>query len=206
LHLGARRRKRVLIFGIPALKKLVRLVFAAACLGIAGLALSLVVQQTTGNLHTVVPGVLYRSGQLSAAELEQVVRRDGIRSVLNLRGAASGEGWYDAELAASKDAGVVHADFRMSSREILDDRRALELIALMRRLPAPVLIHCEHGSDRSGLASALFVSAVLGDDEEVAERQLSIRYGHFSVPYLSGTFAMDESFELLEPMLGYTES
>jgi protein tyrosine/serine phosphatase len=178
----------------------------ACLLGLAGFAGHLVVQQNSGNLHSVVPGVLYRSGQLSADALEQVVRTDRIRSVLNLRGAAPGEDWYEAEIAASEAAGIVHADFQMKSSDILDRNRATELIALMRQLPAPVLIHCEHGSDRSGLASALYVSAVIGGGEEAAERQLSIVYGHFSVPYLSGSWPMDQSFELLEPMLGYTES
>lgn len=74
------------------------------------------------------------------------------------------------------------------------------------RLPAPVLIRREHGPDRSGLATALYLSAVLGQDAEEAERPLSSVYGHFSVPYLSGSYPMDESFDLPEPTLGHSKS
>ncbi len=174
-----------------------------ATLCLVGLAGYLLVQQARGNVHAVVPGVLYRSGQLAPDAMAGLVKDNGIRSILNLRGASPGDDWYDAEIAMSAEQGLVHADFKMSSRDILGPDRAQALIEMMRHLPTPVLIHCEHGSDRSGLASALYVGAVLGDDEETAERQLSIFYGHFSVPYLSGTYPMDQSFETLEPLLGY---
>jgi protein tyrosine/serine phosphatase len=178
----------------------------AAGLALVALVGTLGMQQATGNLHEVVPGVMYRSGQLEADRLERVAAEFGIRSVLNLRGAAPGAEWYDRERAVSAAAGIVHADFVMNSREILPEDRAARLIALMRDLPKPILIHCEHGSDRSGLASALYLAAVSGAGEEEAEGQLSIAFGHFSVPWLSGTWPMDESFERLEPMLGFAGS
>lgn len=179
---------------------------AAAGGGFAIFAAVLAVEQATGNLHEVVPGVVFRSGQLDPGRFERVAAKFGIRSVLNLRGAAPGADWYEQERAASAEAGIVHADFAMTSRELLPSDRARDLIALMRDLPTPILIHCEHGSDRSGLASALYLAAVAGADEDEAEGQLSIAYGHFSVPWLSATWPMDESFERLEPMLGFAHS
>jgi hypothetical protein len=35
-------------------------------------------------------------------------------------------------------------------------------------------------------------------DEETAEGQLSIYFGHIGIPYLSSAYAMDESWEILE--------
>lgn len=39
-------------------------------------------------------------------------------------------------------------------------------------------------------------------DEETAEKQLSIRFGHVGIPFLSPAFAMDESWEALEEAFG----
>ena len=39
-------------------------------------------------------------------------------------------------------------------------------------------------------------------DEETAEWQLTPIYGHFGIPFLSPSFAMDETWEELEPLFG----
>ena len=77
------------------------------------------------------------------------------------------------------------------------------LYELLAKVEKPVLIHCNWGADRTGLASALYLAAISKAGEEKAEGQLSLRYGHFSVPVLSQAFAMDETFESLEEWLGY---
>ena len=56
--------------------------------------------------------------------------------------------------------GIAHYDFAMSARRELSAAQAEALIALMRAAPKPVLIHCEGGADRAGLAAALLSSAV----------------------------------------------
>jgi hypothetical protein len=35
-------------------------------------------------------------------------------------------------------------------------------------------------------------------DEDTAEHQLSIRFGHLGIPYLSAAYAMDKSWEKIE--------
>lgn len=76
----------------------------------------------------------------------------------------------------------------------------------MRSLPKPMLIRCRHGSDRTGLATALYLAALTGASETGAEDQLSSRFGHFAVSYLSGAWPMDEGRERLEASLGHVES
>ncbi|MFD2031462.1 tyrosine-protein phosphatase [Ancylobacter dichloromethanicus] len=50
----------------------------------------------------------------------------------------------------------------------------------MKDAKKPILIHCQAGADRSGLASALYLAAIKKNSAEAeAEAQLSIRYGHF---------------------------
>lgn len=158
-----------------------------------------------GNFHPVVAGEVYRSAQPSPEALAKYVKEQGIRSIINLRGNNAGANWYDAEVASARAQGVAHYDFGMSARKRLDEPRAQELIALMNKAEKPVLIHCQGGADRSGLASALYLAAIAKAGEERAESQISLRYGHISLPVSAG-YAMDETFEALEPFLGFNDS
>lgn len=158
-----------------------------------GLGAALGVPPLLRNVHEVVPGALYRSAQLSPAALEDLVARRGLRAVLNLRGARPGQAWYDAELAAAARAGVAHLDFELSAVQEVAPDRARALVALMAAAPKPLLIHCQAGADRTGLASALYLAAVEGVSAEQAGAELSTWYGH--LPWLwSPVAAMDRSF------------
>lgn len=162
--------------------------------------------QISGNFHPVIPGELYRSAQPTPEGLRQHREAVGIRSIINLRGENGGLEWYDNEVAAAEELGLIHLDFRMSARRILSKEDASVLVELMRSAPKPVLIHCQGGADRSGLAAALFLAAITGSTESRAEGQISLRYGHIGVPYLSAAFPMNESWESFEPWLGFEDS
>ena len=181
--------------------------------GLAGVAVGVAVLigyagylQYTGNFHAVVAGEMYRAAQVSPAQIARHQADAGVQSILNLRGPRPGEAWYDAELATSAALGITHADFEMSASEEISAAEGAQLIALMRAMPKPLLIHCRSGSDRTGLASALYLAAIAGKGEEEAERQLSLRFGHFAVPYLSAAYPMDLTWERMEPILGYSDS
>lgn len=182
-------------------KRTVYGVVAAVALIAAGLG----ILQLTGNFHTVVDGELYRSAQVSPNDLHHYARKHGIRSVINLRGENKGSNWYDDEVASAKALGLNHYDFRMSSRRQLHKDEALRLIALMRDAPKPLLIHCRAGADRTGLASALYMAAIAKVSEGQAEKQLGLPYGHVSL-WFTGAYAMNDTFESLEPYLGFEDS
>lgn len=146
----------------------------------------------TENFHEVERGVLYRSAQMSGAQIERVAETYGIHSILNLRGANHGKDWYYEEIAAAKSKGIVHYDFDISARRFVAPNEAEQIIVIIRNAPKPILIHCKDGADRTGLVAALFRFS-RGASREEANGELSLRYGHF--PYLwSKTKAMDESF------------
>jgi protein tyrosine/serine phosphatase len=157
--------------------------------------------QLSGNVHTVAAGELYRSAQPSAAQITEYATRYGIRTIVNLRGENAGRPWYDNEVAASANLGISHIDFRMSASRELTQEQAERLLAILETAEKPLLIHCQAGADRSGLAAALYLVAIAKEGEEIAEDQLSIRYGHVGLPHLSSAFAMDRSWEKLEPWL-----
>lgn len=172
-----------------------------AGVGLLGLLGFLGVQQYTGNFHAVVDGEVYRSAQMTGTQLSDYTAKVGLKSVLNLRGAAPDADWYQAEIADSARLGLVHADFALSaSREVTNDE-AVQLIALMRTLPKPLLIHCKQGSDRTGLLAALYLASIKGVDVDTADDELSLAFGHFSVPYLSAAYPMDISWNRLEVAL-----
>ncbi|MFN3279568.1 MAG: tyrosine-protein phosphatase [Paracoccus hibiscisoli] len=154
----------------------------------------------SGNLHAVLAGQVYRSAQPSAAQLVYWTDRHGFRSVLNLRGASDAD-WYRIERAAANRLHLRHADFAMRDSEVLTPERAAALIALLDRLPKPVLIHCKAGADRTGLAAALYLASE-GHGEALAEAQISFRYGHVSLP-ISAAWPLDQSWEAMEPAFGY---
>lgn len=158
--------------------------------------------QLTGNFHAVVPGELYRSNQPSPARIARYQAEYGIKTIINLRGPNPNQTWYRDEIAASRRLGIAEVDFRMSARHELPRDKAVKLIAIMRKAERPILIHCKSGADRSGLAAALYLAAT-GRGEEAAEGQMSVRYGHLGIPYLSATYAMQTSFERLEPLFGF---
>jgi protein tyrosine/serine phosphatase len=149
-----------------------------------------------GNVHVLVPGVAIRSAEPSGARLVEMKRRFGLRSVVNLRGRNDGQPWYDEEVRASRLLGLQHFDVALSAQHELSPAQVDEVLAMIERAPKPVLIHCNGGSDRTGLVSAAWLYAH-GSPKDVAEAQLALRYGHF--PWLgSKTSAMDRSLEAFE--------
>lgn len=163
------------------------------------------VMRLAGNFHTTIPGELYRSAQPSPAQLASYKETYGIKTIVNLRGENSGRAWYDKEVAASSRLGLKHLDFRMSARHELSQDEATALLSILKQAEKPILIHCEGGADRSGLAAALYVAALAHGSEEDAEAQISIRFGHISLS-ANPAFAMDRTFETLEPWLGFPNS
>jgi uncharacterized protein (TIGR01244 family) len=163
------------------------------------------VLQLTGNFHPVIAATLYRSAQPSAADIERYRARYGIRTIVNLRGENDGASWYEAEATEARRLGIALVNFKMSAGQELTQSQAAKLLAILTRAEKPILIHCRGGADRSGLASALYVAAIAKQGERAAEGQISIRYGHISLPF-APAYAMDLTFEALEPWLGFPNS
>lgn len=127
------------------------------------------------NIHTVVSGEVYRSAQLKPDELRTVVRQFYIRSVINLRGKNPQQAWYRNEIAEAKRLGVKHFDVRMNAYQRPSVKTLRKLVYILQTAPKPTLIHCQGGSDRTGLASAM-VLLLKGKPYAFADKQVSILY------------------------------
>ena len=169
---------------------------------LAGGASYLSAIQASGNFATVVEAEVYRSNQVTPDRLRAYHDRYGIRTILNLRGASPGSEWYRRELEEARDLGIHVIDFGVSAQHELSDMQIAELAAILRDAPKPLLIHCKSGADRTGLASVMYQAVIKGIDEEEAEQQLSLRFGHFPVPLLSQAWPMDQTWERAEQLYG----
>jgi protein tyrosine/serine phosphatase len=154
------------------------------------------------NFHEVVPGEFYRAGQMSGETLARYVKQYHIRSVLNLRGSNPREQWYQREVAATDALGIPHLDFRMSARRELPQDQARQLLTMMQQAPKPLLVHCNSGADRAGLASAIYMAGVKNAGATTAWDQLSLKYGYLPFTF-STAWPMTTGFARLGPMFGY---
>ncbi|MDE2200841.1 MAG: tyrosine-protein phosphatase [Rhodospirillales bacterium] len=128
------------------------------------------------NWGVVAAGRLYRSNHPTPGRLARAVRRHGVRSVINLRGA-TGSGSDALSRAAAARLGLRFFDVPMSSGRAPPRDALLALIAALRAAPQPALVHCKSGADRAGFAAAVFV-LLEGGSTAAALRQLSWRHGH----------------------------
>ena len=128
------------------------------------------------NLHQLAPGV-YRSNQPSASRLRRLQPKLALRNILNLRGKVA-QGFYLFEAEACAQLGITLNDLQMSAKTAPTRDQLQTLLGLLKTLEKPLLIHCKSGSDRTGLAAALYVLLIENRPIAEAQRQLSWRYLH----------------------------
>lgn len=128
----------------------------AACIALIGAAwwLRLNYKQFVWfHFVEVKPGVLYRSGQLSARQLEDAVRRYGLRTVVNLRTVGEDPAAFAAEAAACRRLGVEFVHLPMGYGAPETELQIDRFVKLAReRVQRPILVHCRHGMTRTGFA------------------------------------------------------
>ncbi len=125
------------------------------------------------NLHKV-SSTLYRSAQPSADGMKNLAAL-GIKTVINLRSFHSDRGKL-----GDTGLGYEHIFMKTWHPEHEDVVRFLRIAA--DPLKAPVLVHCQHGADRTGVMVALYRIAVQNwSKEEAAREMVEGGYGFHSV-------------------------
>ncbi len=104
-----------------------------------------------------MPGEAARSAQLHAWLLTPFLKANGIKSVINLRGAHPEFGWWRREERACRAAGVVYLNAMLDSRLLPTRPMLCALWDCFAQAKAPVLIKCSGGQDRTSLAAALYL-------------------------------------------------
>jgi protein tyrosine phosphatase (PTP) superfamily phosphohydrolase (DUF442 family) len=166
-------RKRFLILSLALI------LFAGTCeagLGAPGDLLfsgqSLVVEGVP-NLHKVSDDV-YRSAQPTKAGLSNL-KAMGIKTVIDLRGRRS-----EARMAANAGLGYEEIPMNAWHPEAEDAVKFLQIISDKKK--TPVLVHCQHGADRTGVLCAVYQVAVQGWTKERALQEMTGRtFGFHSI-------------------------
>lgn len=149
--------------------------------------------QWSGNIHELEGGEVIRTAQLSADDLASLVAGHQVRTVINLRGDNPGTEWYDKESRILSKENVKYISIALSASHEPDDTKLNKLIDALQNAQKPILIHCMSGSDRTGLASALYEFLVKHRSAEESGKQLSFWFGHFPWLY-SRSIAMDNTY------------
>ena len=126
------------------------------------------------NFHQVTPE-LYRSAQPSSQQM-QTLRQEGIRTVLNLRQVFS-------DKPEARGTSLILYQVAMNPAVIRRDE-LIKALRIIHYSVKPVLVHCWHGSDRTGLVVALYELAFYhATREEVLAELRTPGYGYHATLY-----------------------
>lgn len=136
---------------------------------------------TPTNFH-LVSKTVFRSGQPETEELIALYKSHKLRTVLNLRNFHS-----DRSKVASANAQLSSPlrlyEIPMNSGRI-KEHHLLQILTVIRDAPKPLLIHCWHGSDRTGCAVAAYRIVFENWSVEAAIAELmKPEYGHHKMIY-----------------------
>lgn len=127
------------------------------------------------NLHQVTPR-MWRSAQPSPSHIARMARQ-GIRTVINLRGARDCAA-YLLEQEACRRHGLTLVDFPLTSREPPSPDRIAAFDRMLAEIEYPAVMHCKSGADRAGIGAALYLMLREGRPLSDAQAQLHWRFGH----------------------------
>lgn len=123
----------------------------------------------------VVPGLVYRSGQLPANRIESVLVRHRIRTVVDLTDTRTRSADRDAEARVLAALGLrrVSAPLEGDGRGSLDSYVvAVREIRRAESSGEPVLVHCQAGTQRTGGAIAAYRMLVQSRGREEVLREM----------------------------------
>ena len=152
--------------------------FLFCCL--AGFMYRASVFRISKNFDEVDPGKFYRSAQLTPQELEEVIQKYGIKTVISLRGAPEHSEWVkpETDVLAKYNVKFVPASWTI---DYFPDRGNFLLFAnALKEGPYPILVHCRTGADRTGEASALYQVEFMHLSKDEAIKS-SLRFDHWHV-------------------------
>ncbi|MCX7120907.1 MAG: tyrosine-protein phosphatase [Gammaproteobacteria bacterium] len=135
----------------------------------------------TGNVHTVIPGKIYRSAQLDHSGLTYYTNKFHLKTIIDLRGRWPKNHWYEIESGFAKANHLHYFPIQFSAYVLPPKNKLQELVRVLQTAPKPLIFHCEGGADRTGMAAA--ISVILFEKNPTVrqiERQASWHYNAIS--------------------------
>ncbi len=160
------------------------------------------------NLHTVIAGQVYRGAQPTPELIDELAKKYGVRTIVNLRGCGLPNDWYAKETQTIQRLGLNQEDICFSALRLPSSLELRRLVEVIDNAQYPIYLHCRRGADRTGLASVICIllqpegsADDLGPPLAQARRQLGLWYGHVA---LGKTRVLDRFFDLYENWLEKT--
>lgn len=118
---------------------------------------------------------LYRSAQPEKEDMK-ILEKKGVKTILNLRE-------YNSDNSEAKGSKIVLKRVKMNAGNI-KDKEIIEALKIIKNAEKPVLVHCWHGSDRTGVVIAMYRIIFENITKEKAiEEMKEKKYGHHSKIY-----------------------
>ena len=147
------------------------------------------------NFRWLRQGEAARSSQAHFGGLKRLMKRHGLRAVINLRGENSDLSWWRYEKRVCAELGAPHFDAMLDSRKLPTRPMLVCLMRAFDEAPRPFLLKCSGGQDRTALAAALYLIHQGGwGAREAAEKQFAGKpKQHQRWLKLFASFALEDS-------------
>ena len=109
------------------------------------------------NFHWIADGEAARSAQPYIGLWQTYLSANGIKAVVNLRGAHPEWRWWRIETRVCREMEIAHFDVAINSRKLPTPARLALLIDTFDAAPRPFLVKCSGGQDRTSFAAALYL-------------------------------------------------
>ncbi len=130
------------------------------------------------NLAVVEDGKLYRSAQMSTAELQDTIKKYGIKTVISLRGSPGKTDYYEAEAETLDHLKVNFVALDFDDNFYPLEKELRQLFLTFEKGKYPMLIHCRVGADRTGMVAALYQQVYMKKTLDESLSQLTFKNWH----------------------------
>ncbi len=107
------------------------------------------------NFHRISDHA-FRSSQPTMWQLRRMVKKHGIQTILNLKGANPNSAYWAIERAQCEKLGITLIDIDIRSREAPRPEDLRRAKALFASIAYPMWMHCKAGADRAGIYATFF--------------------------------------------------
>ena len=114
------------------------------------------------NFHEVDSGKFYRSAQLTPGEMQDMIDKYGIKTVISLRGAPESSYWVQPQREVLAKNNVKFYAFGWTIDYFPDRDQYLGFLEALKTAERPILVHCRTGADRTSTATALYAIEYMG--------------------------------------------
>ncbi|MBA2727914.1 MAG: tyrosine-protein phosphatase [Parachlamydiaceae bacterium] len=120
-----------------------------------------------------IDDLLYRSAQFNEKGV-QAIQKSGIKRVINLRQFHS-----DSQIAANTDLQLFQVGINPGR---IKDSEIIKVLKIIKSSNDPVLVHCWHGSDRTGVVVAMYRILFQDWEKELAiEEMVNGGFGYHGI-------------------------